>query len=107
MGSTDASIALIRTSPATPTIVRRRRALDVLGDLVAVSGAKEQRSQNEHVQGALKQFDPVGRSLCHIVGRYSTTKSRPTVEFDHGFWLALFFDSTVLRRGPEVVLALQ
>lgn len=37
-----------------------RGALNVLGDLVPMSRAKQQGAQDEHVQSALKEFDPAG-----------------------------------------------
>jgi hypothetical protein len=33
-------------------------ALDVLGDLVSVSGSEQQGPQNQYVERALKKFDP-------------------------------------------------
>ncbi len=47
-----------------------RHPLDVLGDLVAVGGSEQQGPENEHVQGALKQFDPVGPRCPSLVLAY-------------------------------------
>jgi hypothetical protein len=51
-----------------------------------VSGSKHEGSQNEHVERALQQSNPVGRFPVHILGRCSTIKSgrygrRSTIEF--------------------------
>jgi hypothetical protein len=40
-----------------------RGSLDVLGDLVSVRRTEQERTQDEHVESALKQFDPVRRLL--------------------------------------------
>jgi hypothetical protein len=47
-----------------------RRPLDMLADVVSVSGTIEQRPQNEHIQRALQQ---IGALLCLFRhGRQST-----------------------------------
>ncbi len=49
-------------------------ALDVLGDLVAMSGTKNQGAQDQHVEGALQQVNSFFRFFRHSAGRYSTQK---------------------------------
>ncbi len=47
-------------------------ALNVFCDLVAVSGAKPECTQDEHVESALQQLDSFRRIFWHIFRRYST-----------------------------------
>src|ERR1022692_1638748 len=59
------------------------RSLDVLRNLMSMSGTKQQRPQDQHVQRPLQQLDTVGGFVRHSVSRYSTQKSatlgrRPT-----------------------------
>ena len=42
--------------------------MDVLGDGVAVRGPVHEGPEDEHVEGAVEQLDPVARVLCHCVG---------------------------------------
>src|SRR5262249_48652415 len=56
-----------------------------------VGGAKQKRTQDQHVQGALQQFDSVRRFVRHGLGRYSTNKSSNRVEPLPRFWLALYY----------------
>jgi hypothetical protein len=42
------------------------RALDVFGNLVPVSRAKQQRAENQHVEGALQELDAISGFVWHI-----------------------------------------
>src|SRR5882724_6070384 len=48
------------------------RSLDVLRDLMPVSGAKQECAQDQHVQSSLQQFNAVGGFFRHSASRYST-----------------------------------
>src|SRR6202043_1892398 len=61
--------------------------LDMLRDLMTVSRAKLQRSQDQHIQRALQQFKSVNRFGYHGVGRYSTLKQAQMVDALPRFWL--------------------
>jgi hypothetical protein len=58
-------------------------SLDVLCDLVAVSLAKQECAEDQHVERSLQQFDSVGGFFRHSASRHSTQISvtvgrRPT-----------------------------
>src|SRR6185369_353665 len=62
------------------------RLLNMFGDLVSMGGAESQRTQDQHVERTLEQFEPVRRFVRHSVGRYSTLGlpiqgRRSTIEF--------------------------
>ena len=46
--------------------------LDVLSNLVSVSGPKQQSAQDQHVQRPLQELDSVGGLVWHSVSRHST-----------------------------------
>jgi hypothetical protein len=47
-------------------------ALDVFCDLMAMSGSKEQSTQDEHIEGTLEEFSAVWRFLGRHGGSHST-----------------------------------
>ena len=69
-------------------------SLDVLGDLVAVGRAKQQRPQDQHVQRALQQSDSLGRFVRYRHGRHSTQISLNWVD-----GLPLILVSGEIRKG--------
>src|SRR5258708_18823354 len=64
-----------------------RAPLDMLCDLVPVRGAKYQRAQNQHVQGALQQLNSFVGFFRHGAGRYSTQKTFKRVDALPTVWL--------------------
>ena len=62
-------------------------ALEMLGDLVAVRGAEQERPEDQHVERALNQFHPVLRFASHNDGRYPIQNSDRRVDVLPGVWL--------------------